>query len=134
MVRYSITITRTTGTSDTVTITVKKNDVEIGTRSVINFEEGANITLNIDDDGSQINVEIVSTGGGVVGAASTLTIPAKTSSISWNHAQNSSNVTVTPITKPIGTWWMTIDDANNITVHLASQDLFAAHQFRALVI
>ena len=73
-------------------------------------------------------------GGGGVSASTTRTINAgATDCGGWNHAQNSSDVTCTPIDEPHAYWWLSIDDANNVTVHLATPDLQNNHQFRVLV-
>jgi hypothetical protein len=118
-------------------IRVSKNSGAIvGTRRAINLIEGANITLTITDDPTGDEVDITIAAGGGVGSitSTTRTINSgNTDCGGWNHAQNSSDVCCTPIDEPNGLWWLSIDDANNVTVHLATPDLSNNHDFRVLV-
>lgn len=119
------------------TIEVSKNSgAVVGTRPELNFIEGANITLTIADDAvnDEVDITIAAAGGGGVSASTTRTVTAGNLTCGgWNHAQNTSDVTCTPLDEPESFWWLTIDDANNVTVHIASADLQNNHTFRVLV-
>lgn len=71
MVKYTIKITRVDGQLEVEVIeglvSVKKNDGPIiGTRNILDFIEGANVTLTITDDpvNEEINITIAAVGGG----------------------------------------------------------------------
>ena len=107
-----------------------------GPRRTINLIEGANVTITVADNAGneEIDVTIAAAGGAGVSASATRTITAGNLTCGgWNHAQNTSDVCATALDEPEAFWWLTIDDANNITVHLASADLQNNHTFRVLV-
>ena len=71
-------------------------------------------------------------GGGGVSASTTLTVAAGATSQSWNHAQNTSDIACVPTKEPRCFWWVVIDDADNITVWLASPQMGYTTTFRVL--
>ena len=124
--------------ADAQPVSVSKNSgAVVGTQPEINLIEGANITLTIADDGpnNEVDVTIAAAGaGGAITASATRTVTAGNLTCGgWNHAQATEEVCATPLEEPESFWWMSIDDVNNITMHIASVDLENNHTFKVLV-
>lgn len=66
-------------------------------------------------------------------ASQVVTVAAGSTSQAWNHGENTTDVAYIPIVEPKQFHWLTRDDANNITVHIASAQLGYDHEFLVLI-
>ena len=74
-----------------------------------------------------------STTGAGQSVAYTVTVAAQSTSQALAHNLGSSNVSATPTTIPHCFWKLVIDDANNITMHLAQESMTTNVVFEVIV-